>query len=251
MTSGQLDRIDYEASAAAYARNRAVHPGVVADLVRGAGLHAGSRALDVGCGSGNYARALRQAAGCAMSGVEPSSEMRLRADSATDWAELATGSAEHLPFPTGAFDLVYSTDVIHHVVDRAAFFAEAARVLAPGGKIATVTDSQDDIRRRRPLSNYFPETVAIEERRYPSIETLSAEMAAVGFSEIHTTHVELEYPLTEARGYRERAYSSLLIIEDDAFQRGLARLERDLVAGPIPALSLYTLVWGAVPPVAG
>ncbi|MCA9880215.1 MAG: class I SAM-dependent methyltransferase, partial [Thermomicrobiales bacterium] len=187
----------------------------------------------------------------AMSGVEPSVEMRRRAERAVDWAELAASSAERLPFPAGTFDLVYSTDVIHHVVDRAAFFAEAARVLAPGGKIATATDSRDDIQRRRPLSNYFPETIAVEERRYPATETLSAEMAAAGFLDIHATHVELEYPLTEARGYRERAYSSLLLIEEDAFQRGLARLERDLAAGPIPALSLYTLVWGAVPPVAG
>jgi SAM-dependent methyltransferase len=138
--------------------------------------------------------------------------------------------------------------VIHHVGDRDAFFAEAARVLAPGGKIATVTDSREDIARRRPLSNYFPETVAIEERRYPTIKTLRAEMAAAGFADLHETHVELEYPLTDIRGYRERAYSSLLLIPDDSLAQGLARLELDLLAGPIAALSLYTLVWGTNTP---
>jgi ubiquinone/menaquinone biosynthesis C-methylase UbiE len=241
-------RTDYEAAAAAYARNRAVHPGVVADLIREAGLHAGSRVLDVGCGTGNYARALQDATGCAISGVEPSDQMRQRAEDAAVWTALAAGSAEVLPFPDGSFDLVYSTDVIHHVGDRDAFFKEAARVLAPGGLSATVTDSPEDIARRRPLSNYFPETVAIEERRYPTIEMLRAEMAAAGLAGIHETHVELEYRLTDIRGYRERAYSSLLLIPGDALARGLARLEEDLEAGPISALSLYTLVWGTNAP---
>jgi SAM-dependent methyltransferase len=241
-------RTDYEAAAAAYARNRAVHPGVVADLSREAGLHTGSRVLDVGCGTGNYARALQDATGCAISGVEPSDQMRQRAESAATWTALVSGSAEVLPFPDAAFDLVYSTDVIHHVGDREAFYREAARVLAPGGMIATVTDSPEDIARRRPLSNYFPETVAIEERRYPTIKTLRAEMAAAGFADLHETHVELEYPLTDIRGYRERAYSSLLLIPDDSLAQGLARLELDLLAGPIAALSLYTLVWGTNTP---
>ncbi len=241
-------RTDYEAAAAAYARNRAVHPGVVADLSREAGLHAGSRVLDVGCGTGNYARALQETTGCAISGIEPSDQMRQRAGGAAPWTALAAGSAEVLPFPDAAFDLVYSTDVIHHVGDRAAYFAEVTRVLAPGGKIATVTDSREDIARRRPLSNYFPESVAIEERRYPTIETLHAEMTAAGLTGIHETHVELEYPLTDILGYRERAYSSLLLIPDDALARGLARLEKDLLAGPISALSLYTLVWGTHTP---
>ncbi|MFT4037116.1 MAG: class I SAM-dependent methyltransferase [Thermomicrobiales bacterium] len=242
------DHIDYEAAAAAYARNRAVHPGVVADLVRGGGLTAASRVLDVGCGTGNYARAVQEATGCAITGIEPSDQMRERAGDAARWTALVAGAAETLPFPDGVFDLVYSTDVIHHVGNRPAFFAEALRVLAPGGRIATATDSRADIARRRPLSNYFPETVAVEERRYPATETLQAEMAAAGFADIHETHVELEYPLTDVTGYRERAYSSLLLIDEAAHQRGVARMEQDLAAGPIPALSLYTLVWGTHAP---
>ena len=50
--------------------------------------------------------------------------------------------------------------------------------------------------------------------------------------------------LTDIQGYREQAYSSLHLIPDDAFQRGLERMEQELMAGPIYALSLYTLVWG-------
>ena len=43
------------------------------------------------------------------------------------------------------------------------------------------------------------------------------------------------------------AFSSLLLIDEDAFARGMARLEADLARGPIPCVSPYTLIWGTLP----
>jgi ubiquinone/menaquinone biosynthesis C-methylase UbiE len=43
--------------------------------------------------------------------------------------------AENLPFDDGTFDLVYSWGVLHHTPDTSAAFAEALRVLKPGGTI--------------------------------------------------------------------------------------------------------------------
>jgi ubiquinone/menaquinone biosynthesis C-methylase UbiE len=40
-------------------------------------------------------------------------------------------------------------DVIHHAQDRPAFFKEAFRVLAGGGWLVTITDSEEIIRRAR------------------------------------------------------------------------------------------------------
>ncbi len=42
-------------------------------------------------------------------------------------------SLERLTFPDGSFDLVVTQDVMEHVFDAAAAFAEIARVLRPGG----------------------------------------------------------------------------------------------------------------------
>ena len=240
-------RIDYERAATPYTRHRGIHPGVLAELIGGADVTARSRVLDVGCGTGNYARALQQETGCRVSGIEPSTAMRANAMDAANWDAIVPGSAESLPFPDSTFDLVMSTDVIHHVGDRPAFFREALRVLTGSGRIATATDSPEDIARRRPLSSHFPETIEIELRRYPTIAILQAEMAGAGFRVMPLGHAELEYDLVEIAAYRDRAFSSLHLIDEDALQRGIERLDADLASGPIPSLSLYTIVWGEKP----
>lgn len=233
--------LNYDELAADYARHRRVHPGVLGALAKGIGPN--SNALEIGCGSGNYAIALRELTGCRATGVDPSSGMLAKARARSDEIEWREGAAEETGLPSGQFDLVYLIDVIHHVRDRDAFAREAWRVLTPGGRLCIATDSAEDIARRRPLSSHFPETVAYELARYPAIRTITEELASAGF-DIHVDHVEFEYELTDATPYRDRAFSSLHLISPEALARGLARMDDDLARGPIPALSLYTLVWG-------
>jgi SAM-dependent methyltransferase len=247
MATSTAPQLDYDLLAADYARNRGVHPGVLRELIEKHPLGPGSAVLDVGCGTGNYAAALTTATGWRMSGLEPSAEMLARARGATSWDALVQGSAEQLPFTDRAFDLVLSTDVVHHIGNRDAFFREAARVLRSGGHLVTVTDSAEDITRRRPLSSHFQETVEIELHRYPPVPVLRDEMQRAGFDQVSESSVLQEYELTDLRAYRERAFSSLLLIDDDAHQRGMARLVAELERGPIPCVSLYTIVWGTLP----
>ena len=239
--------LDYDRRAAEYARHRKVHPGVVDELIAGGRLDAETRVLDVGCGTGNYAAVLTERVGCRMSGVEPSAQMRARARNAASWEMLAEGRGETLPFPDASFDLVFSTDVIHHIGDRPAYFREAARVLRSGGRIATATDSHDDIPKRRPLSSHFPETIPVELRRYPGIPRLLDEIAEAGFVDHRLVQVSHDYQLTDLQAYRDKAFSSLHIIDEEAFARGMARLEADLASGPIPCVSLYTVIWATKP----
>jgi len=145
--------------------------------------------------------------------------------------------------PPDFFDLLFSVDVIHHVGDRSAYFWEAYRVLRAGGQVCTVTDSEWIIRHRQPLTIYFPETVDAELDRYPRIAQLREFMERAGFGEIVETTVELPYQLTYIQAYRDKAFSSLHLIPDAAFQRGIQRMEGDLCRGPIPCVSRYLLLW--------
>lgn len=238
--------LDYDQLAAAYARNRQVHPGVLGALLA-RGSTATQHVLEVGCGTGNYLVALHQTTGWPGVGVDPSAQMLAVAQARVPTIPFRQGRAEQLPVLDAEFDLIFSVDVIHHVEDRASYFAEAFRALRPGGMICTVTDSEEVIRRRRPLSSYFPETVAVELARYPGIATLQAEIMAAGFGTIEQTEVEQAYDLTDLSAYRDQAFSSLHLIDPGAFRRGMERMEEDLARGPISALSIYTLLWATKP----
>jgi SAM-dependent methyltransferase len=203
--------------------------------------------LEVGCGTGNYVAALVALTRCAGWGLDPSAGMLAHARDAAEPVGWLQARAERLGFPSGAFDLIFSVDVIHHVADKPAFFQEAIRTLRPGGRLCTVTDSEDIIRRREVLSGYFPETVEIELARYPRIEAIEAWMAAAGFVDASRIVVEEPYELTSARPFRDKAYSSLHLIPQAAWQSGLDRLERDLARGPVRGTSRYACIVGRRP----
>jgi ubiquinone/menaquinone biosynthesis C-methylase UbiE len=241
------NQLDYDRRAREYAHHRKIHPEVFRELLASGLFGPETRVLDVGCGTGNYAAALSEATNCRISGVDPSERMLDWARDAASWESLTRSDAENLPFGADTFDVVMSTDVIHHIRDRAAYFRQVARVLRPGGHLVTVTDSHDDIQRRRPLSSHFPETVGVELRRYPPVQVLLAEMACAGLVEPRVVDVSRTYELDDIRAYRDRAFSSLHLIDEEAFRRGIRRLEADLARGPIPCVSLYTMIWTTAP----
>jgi SAM-dependent methyltransferase len=53
-----------------------------------------------------------------------------------DQVEIACASALDLPFVDASFDAAYSQNVVMNIADKAAFYAEARRVLRPGGRLA-------------------------------------------------------------------------------------------------------------------
>jgi SAM-dependent methyltransferase len=141
--------------------------------------------------------------------------------------------------------LIFSVDVIHHVRARAKFIGEAYRSLKAGGKLCTVTDSAWIIRNRQPLSTYFPESVDKELARYPRIPELRQIMAEAGFHGLTEELVEIQYELTDLQPYRDRAFSSLHLISEQAYQAGMAHMQADLRRGPILCVARYLLLWGA------
>jgi len=236
--------MDYDKLAIEYARHRMVHPEVLRDLLITGFLTPLSRVLDVGCGTGNYIVTIESIVGCLCCGLDPSAKMLQSAQKRGRAVNLHLGEAIRLGFASNSFDMLFSVDVIHHLLERQRYISEAYRVLKPKGKFCTVTDSDWIIRNRQPLSNYFPELVDIELRRYPRIAQLRAWMEGVGFHDMVEHTVEFTDDVLDIQEYRERAYSALHLLPEEAFQRGIARMERDLQRGPLRRVSRYILVWG-------
>jgi ubiquinone/menaquinone biosynthesis C-methylase UbiE len=236
--------LDYDGLAEQYAQHRQVHPGVLANLATTGQLDRGSQVLEVGCGTGNYVVALEALTGCSGWGLDPSAQMLCRARQRGRAIRFTQGKAEQLAHAAKSFDLVFSVDVIHHVGNLGRYFAAAHRVLRDRGRLCTVTDSEDIIRQRRPLSVYFPETVEVELQRYPRVAALRALLGQAGFVDLQEVVVECAYAVHDIRAYRDKAYSSLHLISPEALERGIRRMEWALEVGPIQGVARYCLLWG-------
>ncbi len=110
-------------------------------LVQLAGVGADDRVLDAGTGIGGTARLLA-GAGCHVTAVDLTAEYCETAD----WLNTAAGlsarievrraDVTELPFADGTFDVLISQHVQMNVADKSRLYAEARRVLTPGGRLA-------------------------------------------------------------------------------------------------------------------
>jgi 2-polyprenyl-6-hydroxyphenyl methylase / 3-demethylubiquinone-9 3-methyltransferase len=96
----------------------------------------GKKTLDVGCGGGLLAEEFARL-GCMVTGIDPSEKSL---ESARDHArqeglaiEYRQGVGEDLPFPDGAFEIVYCCDTLEHVDNLGKVIGQISRVLKPGG----------------------------------------------------------------------------------------------------------------------
>ena len=249
---------DYDHMAEAYGRNRKLHPRVLEQLISLGRLTDESRVLEIGCGTGNYVKAISAQTGSICTGIDPSREMlriaqsnhglpKNRRGSGGADVTFMNGSAEELPLADRQFDLVFSVDVIHHIRTRDSAARELFRVLTPGGTAAIVTESDDDIRNRTPQVTYFPDTIAVELSRYPSAKVIQQELLDTGFEVGETIPVSMPHEVTHLAPYHDKAFSSLHLISDAVFKAGIERMERDVAAGPISGVRRYTIVTGRRP----
>ena len=108
-------------------------------LVASVDAKPGELVLDVATGTGLVACALRDRYDCRVVGLDQSPDMLTAArERGGVFAGLVRGRAEQLPFPDAAFDHVTFTYLLRYVDDPAATLRELARVLRPGGRLATL-----------------------------------------------------------------------------------------------------------------
>ena len=106
-----------------------------------AGLGPWCDVLDVGCGVGGAACHLARVTGARIRGLTPNpAQLALARENAarhaTSRVGFDLGQASSLPYPDASFDVVLFFESACHFPDRARFFAEAWRVLKPGGRLA-------------------------------------------------------------------------------------------------------------------
>jgi demethylmenaquinone methyltransferase/2-methoxy-6-polyprenyl-1,4-benzoquinol methylase len=100
--------------------------------------------LDVATGTAAVAIELARGTGCSVVGLDQSAEMletgrrRIREAGLEGRIRLLEGDADHLPFEDDSFDGLTFTYLLRYVPDPAATLMELARVVRPGGTIASL-----------------------------------------------------------------------------------------------------------------
>ena len=118
--------------------------------------------LDLGCGLGGPGRFVADRFGCRIVGVDL---LPLRVELAEALAELTgmgnrtsyrVADATRLDFDAETFDQVWMLDVSMHIRDKAALFAEIARVLRPGGLLVMHEQTGPLPKAMRPVTRQAP-----------------------------------------------------------------------------------------------
>jgi len=92
------------------------------------------RVLDVGCGAGSVAKAVkRERPDLQVQGCDVSHSALAFANSSPQGVDFRLATAERLPFADGGLDFVWIFDVLEHVEEPDRVLREVARVLKPGG----------------------------------------------------------------------------------------------------------------------
>jgi len=112
------------------------------ELSRGMGLTPESHVLDLGSGVGGPARTVAEAHGCRVTGIDLTPAFCDAAGVLTDWVGLAdrvrfeVGDVTALPFADASFDAAMTLHVAMNIKAKDRLYAEARRVLRPGGVLA-------------------------------------------------------------------------------------------------------------------
>lgn len=146
--------IDYDAWAKTYDATRSASPSVLGPIQEALGTANGRSLLDIGAGTGNFARPLSEA-GFRVTLADFSREMLLRART-----KVPTGAgvieidAQRLPFRTAAFDCALSVNVLGHLADWRGALKEARRILRDGPLVLKVSTRETVTANW--IMNYFP-----------------------------------------------------------------------------------------------
>lgn len=111
------------------------------EMAAAAGLQAGMRVLDAGCGLGGASRMLADEYGCIVTGIDITGDYIRTAQQLSLVTGLqhrttfVQGSVLAMPFANDSFDAVWTQHVQMNIGDKKAFYAEMHRVLRPGGRL--------------------------------------------------------------------------------------------------------------------
>jgi SAM-dependent methyltransferase len=228
--------------------------------------------LDVGCGTGVLAKAIRaRDPATLVVGIDPAGDfiVRLAAELADGRSWFCRGDAMRLPFADSRFDATLGLLILQHMADPAHVLSEMRRATRPGGTVATaIWDFQNGM----PMFSIFwdamgvvaPAQAAERTANKPtsapgrSEQSLAALWRAGGLADVRTTTIAVDLEFTGLDDFwtpflsNATPSSSLVGKLDRQIQAALkaeirARLFGDRPDGPVRLAARAFAVRGRIP----
>jgi SAM-dependent methyltransferase len=186
--------------------------------------------VDLGCGTGRFSEMLATELGARVIGFDPSEKMIAQAQRkpATSPVVFGRAAAHELPLPNGCVDLVFMSQIYHHLPDPPAVASECRRALRVGGYVCIRSGTREnDV----VVPNFFPAVRAMLDADLPSSDEIRSDFVAAGFTlrhhEIVTEVVAPDWP-SFVRKSALRADSFLARLSNTEFDQGMAALRGHL-----------------------
>jgi len=228
-----MTRADYDRIADSYDRARPLSERSTElwlDLIRRFLPSPNVRLLDLGCGTGRFALPIANRLQAHVTGADSSEAMLAKArekDSAGS-VRWDRQNAEELTYPSGSFDVVFMSHLLHHVDAPIRVVRECSRVLSsPGvllvryGAIEQIVNDVEHV--------FFPETVAIDKARTPTARDVEQWLREAGFLAVESQEVTQQTYASAAAhlaAVKARSTSVLTLIPEQAFDEGVCRLAK-------------------------
>lgn len=216
----------------------------VGAIMKLGGIRKESNVLEVGCGTGRFALALREKTYSRIVAIDASPDMLKRAKTKplAGTIEWRRGRAENIPLKNTAFDCVFTVFALHQFQDKPCALSEMHRLLRPGGRLVIATASHGMLKKDIAFQ-LFPEMLRIETRRFPSIPKLRRLLIAAGFADPISRHVSGDPESVSKATYREwilkKPISTFHMLSEESFNKGLRRFNSADLTEPLPQIFVY------------
>jgi SAM-dependent methyltransferase len=192
--------------------------------------------LEAGCGTGRWISSLEDISK-RIFGLDYSFDMIKFPKTEKSYLNLVNADADHIPFKSNYFDLIFCVNAIHHFPDKEKFISECKRTLTSNGMFA-VFGVDPHIDKDWYVYDYFDSVYENDLKRFPSLELLEKMLGAQKFDDIKIREIEKVYNERIGEDVFNDPFltkyhcSQLANLSNEEYQKGINKIKNQIDKNP-------------------